>query len=288
MQYSNCIHIGDRVYYRNPTVDRYQIHLNDLGKLTMADVPHGSHLEVLGIHMPESEFDCEMWVLNSGDEGSDEFLSVYGGASMAVTSENSEFVLARLKRAFPDIYPLGNKHNAQFSLFDSEDRGLVASVFLNLDFQGRGETLVRVAIDPFVKGFNRLCAPDAHVFICHASEDKPIVRKLVQYIEEHGASVWLDEREIKVGDSIIQKVGQGIENASHLVVVLSTNSITKPWVTKELSTALMRQLNKHSISILPLRLDDSPIPALLVDVKYADCRTKVEMGFQELLKAVLL
>ena len=62
MPYSNSIHIEDRVYHRNPEVDRFQIDLKDLGELRMADIPAHSHLEVLGIQMPESEFECEVWV----------------------------------------------------------------------------------------------------------------------------------------------------------------------------------------------------------------------------------
>ena len=225
-----------------------------------------------------------MRVVNGGDE----YLLIYGGASIAVTPDTSSYALARLNRAFPDTNPLGSKRNPEFRVEDFRDRGLTADVFLSLNYKDQSETTVRPAIEPFVSGFHRLCMPDARVFICHASEDKPVVRMLAQFIADHGVAVWLDEREIKVGDSIIQKVSQGIESASHLVVVLSTHSVTKPWVTGELSSALMRQLGQRSISVLPLRLDESPLPTLLADVKYADCRNNIESGFQELLDAVLL
>lgn len=285
---SNCIYIGGRVYHRNPEVDRFQIDFKDLGELQMADIPAHSHLEVLGIQMPKSEFECEMWVVNGGDESSDEYLSVYGGASTAVTSETSSYALARLKRAFSDTHPLGNKQNPEFSVENFADRGLVAHAFLNLNLKGHGETTVRTAIEPFVSGFHRLCMPDICMFICHASEDKPIVRRFAEFIQYHGVAVWLDEREIKVGESIIEKVSEGIESATHLIIFLSANSVTKPWVTKELSSALMRQLGQRSISILPLRIDESPLPILLSDIKYADCRVNIEKGFRDLLDAVLL
>ena len=143
------------------------------------------------------------------------------------------------------------------------------------------------AIEPFVSAFRRLRAPDARVFLCHASEDKPFVRTLAHFIADHGAEVWLDEHEIKVGDSIVEQISLGIAGASHLVVVLSKHSVAKPWVTKELSSALMRQLGERSISILPIRLDDSVLPILLADIKYADCRSAVDHGFRELLAAIL-
>ncbi len=107
---------------------------------------------------------------------------------------------------------------------DFAKRGLKAHAFLSLNFEGQGETTVRASLEPFISAFRRLSLPDVHVFICHASEDKDVVRMLAEFITEQGASVWLDERDIKVGDSIVAKINEGIGSASHLVVVLSKHS----------------------------------------------------------------
>lgn len=287
MTRTDTIRIQDRVYHRNPEVDRFQIELEELGGLRMADIPAHSHLEVLGIPMPAAGIECEVWAVNSGDDSSDEYLSIYGGASIPVTLETAQHAAARLRRAFPDIHPYGHRRNPQITVEDFAGRGLKAHVYLGLDFQGQSETTVRDALTPFIRGFHRLCMPDIRAFICHASEDKLVVRRLAEFVAQQGADVWLDEKEIKVGDSIVQKVSEGLENASHLIVVLSANSVTKPWVTKELSAALMRQLGQRSVAVLPLRLDNSPLPMLLADIKYADSRSNLESGFQELIDAML-
>lgn len=253
----------------------------------MIDIPAHSHLEVLGLTTPSDDVECEMWLVNGGDAGDDEYLSVYGGASIPVSQENSRWATTRLRRAFPDVLVPGASRTPQISVEDFAGRGLKAHVFLNLEFKGKGNTLVRNAIAPFVAGFRRLASPSATAFICHASEDKPIVRSLVAYIEREGVGVWLDEREINVGESIVQRISDGLEAASHLVVVLSAHSVRKPWVSKELSTALMRSLAERSICILPVRLDESPVPVLLSDVKYADCRDGLEAGFRQLVDAML-
>ena len=50
------------------------------------------------------------------------------------------------------------------------------------------------------------------IFICHASEDKEaIVRPLVESFKQAGISCWYDEAEIKWGDSITQKVNEGLK-----------------------------------------------------------------------------
>ena len=236
--------------------------------------------------MPPAPCEPEVWIVNAGEKGSDDGLSIYGGVGIPVTPDTAAKAVARLQRAFPLMHSYETRRNPQFSVDDFAKRGLRAFVFLSLSFEGTGETTVRAALEPFILGFRRLSMPDAHVFICHSSEDKTVVRMLADFITDRGASVWLDEREIRVGDSIVAKITEGIELASHLVVVLSKHSATAPWVAKELSSALMRQLGQRSISILPLRLDNTPLPALLADVRYADCRNGVETGFKELLDAV--
>jgi hypothetical protein len=285
---ASTIRVGDRIYPRNPEVNRFQIPLNELGNLRMVDIPAHSHLEVLGLRVPVSGVDCEMWLVNGGDDGSDEYLAVYGGASIPVAPETAQHAVARLRRAFPDRLVPGASRHPQISVEDFAGRGLIADVFLNLEFKGKGETSVHDAIGPFVWGFRRLSLPDARAFICHASEDKPVVRRLAEFIEQQGVGVWLDEREINVGDSIVQKVSEALENVSHLIVVLSAHSVGKPWVTRELSAALMRQLAQREITVLPLRLDNAPLPVLLSDIMYADGRSSLESGFKELVDAMLL
>jgi hypothetical protein len=99
--------------------------------------------------------------------------------------------------------------------------------------------------------------------------------------------VWFDEWEIKVGDSIVQKIEQGISDATHLILLLSREACQKPWVQKEFSSALMRQLSSRSISVLPVLLEDCAVPAILADIRYADCRGAVERGVMQLKEALL-
>ena len=276
------IAIGGRVYRKNPEVDRYQVHLGDLGDLRMSEIPPHSHLEILGLPEPNGVSDMECYGLNSGDEGQHENLSIYGGASFKVSADNSLRMVSRLRRAFPDERDCtGCIRNPVIHTKVVED-GIVVHVFLNLDFQDKPETFVRDAVIPFVEGYRRMLKPSVHAFICHASEDKSAARSLATAMTKFGAEVWFDEWEIRVGDSIVQKIGDALGAVSHLIVMLSQNSVSKPWVQKELSSALMRQLSEKSITVLPLRLDDCSIPTILADVKYADARRGLEYALAEI------
>lgn len=107
------------------------------------------------------------------------------------------------------------------------------------------------------------------------------------YLEGHGVEAWLDELRIRVGDSIVAKMNEGISGASHVALLVSKESATRPWVAREFSAALMRQLQEASVRVLPIRLDDSPVPAILADIRYADWRSDEALGFRQVYDAVV-
>jgi signal transduction histidine kinase len=91
------------------------------------------------------------------------------------------------------------------------------------------------------------------VFICHAHEDKrSVVLPLVESFQSHGITYWFDEAEIMWGDSLIEKVNEGLENSKFVIVILSMNFISKNWPKRELNAALNIEASKGCIKILPL------------------------------------
>jgi hypothetical protein len=125
------------------------------------------------------------------------------------------------------------------------------------------------------------------VFISYNNADRNFVEKLASDLQIAGFSVWWDEWEIKVGDSIIQKVSSGIATSARLIVVLSPFSVNSSWVQREIGSALMNQLsNEKGIAILPLLLADCDIPVLLREIRWADFRKSYELGLKELRKAL--
>lgn len=124
------------------------------------------------------------------------------------------------------------------------------------------------------------------LFVCHASEDKPFVERLVRELDRRALYAWFDKREILVGESIVDKVNQALSDSKYVIAVLSSNSVGKPWVVKEIGSSLMRQLDGGKTSILPVLLENCTIPPLLADLKYADFRHSFSEGLYELLAAI--
>ena len=124
------------------------------------------------------------------------------------------------------------------------------------------------------------------VFICHASENKPFVERLVTELDRRALYVWFDKREIFVGDSIVQRINEALAKTKLVIPVLSTQSIKKPWVIKELGSSLMRQLQDQGVVVLPVLLETCEIPPLLADIKYADFRSSFTQGLSDLLDGI--
>lgn len=63
---------------------------------------------------------------------------------------------------------------------------------------------------------------DFDVFISHAAEDKDaVVRPLALSLQQRGLSVWYDEFELRVGDSLRRKIDSGIARSRFGIVVSS-------------------------------------------------------------------
>jgi len=50
------------------------------------------------------------------------------------------------------------------------------------------------------------------VFLSHNSKDKKWVRKLAERLTSDDVVVWIDEAELNIGDSLIEKISVGIWN----------------------------------------------------------------------------
>lgn len=123
------------------------------------------------------------------------------------------------------------------------------------------------------------------VFLSHTHSDKSFVRQLAVDLENHGINYWLDEAEIKIGESLIQKIREGIDNYDYLLAILSPNSVKSAWVQRELDIATNQEIAGHSVKVLPVMYQPVEMPGFLLGKRYADF-TKPE-NYNESLKNLI-
>ncbi|WP_339316851.1 toll/interleukin-1 receptor domain-containing protein [Paenibacillus sp. FSL R10-2734] len=112
------------------------------------------------------------------------------------------------------------------------------------------------------------------IFLSHNSNDKPFVRKLAKDLQRKGYYVWVDEAEIKIGDSLITKIREGIDKVMFVGVVLSKNSINSEWVKREVDIAMNQEIEGKVVKVLPIMLESVELPGFLKGKLYADFTSK--------------
>lgn len=109
------------------------------------------------------------------------------------------------------------------------------------------------------------------IFLSHTGSDKPFVRRLRDDLLGHGVPrAWVDEAEIEIGDSLIEKIDEGMKVCRFIGVVLSAKSIEAPWVKKELDIAMNREIAGGEVVVLPLLYEKCDLPEFLKGKLYAD------------------
>ena len=99
---------------------------------------------------------------------------------------------------------------------------------------------------------NEVGTREYDVFISHASEDKDdVVRPLAHALSDGGLSVWYDEFELRIGDSLRRKIDMGLANSRFGIVVLSRSFFRKGWTNYELDGLVTRAVSGEQI-LLPI------------------------------------
>ena len=126
------------------------------------------------------------------------------------------------------------------------------------------------------------------IFLSHSWVDKPFVRAFAERLVQVGANVWLDEAEIAVGDSLVKKISEGIEQVDYVAAVISNESVKSEWVQKELSLAMTKEIEGRRVVVLPVVIERCELPAYLKDKLFADFTdsSNYDVAFGKFLEAV--
>ncbi len=108
------------------------------------------------------------------------------------------------------------------------------------------------------------------IFLSHNHADKPFVRRLAADLGNQGIRYWLDEAEIKVGESLIEKIRTGIDSTEYLAVILSPDSVASPWVQREVDVAMNLEIAGRRLKVLPLMYRQCDLPGFLLGKRYAN------------------
>lgn len=102
-----------------------------------------------------------------------------------------------------------------------------------------------------------------HVFVSYRSTDRRWAMSLVARLEGAGLKVFIDQQELKVGESLADQLESALARSRAAVVLVSQGWLESPWCQEEASVLKKRAVEDKQFKLLPLRLDGSAMPPFL-------------------------
>lgn len=123
---------------------------------------------------------------------------------------------------------------------------------------------------------NDILRNDLSVFLSHSSRDKEIVDEIFSELQINEIRAWYDKYEIRPGDSIVDKINDGLENSDIGIICISRNFLNSStgWTKNELNYFIQRRMRsgKNDFICLNFDLNHDELPPLVQDYRYIDMR----------------
>lgn len=96
---------------------------------------------------------------------------------------------------------------------------------------------------------------EPYIFVCYAHKDRDVVYPEMAWLRDQGLNVWYDEG-ISPGEEWSEELGQAIQDAQHLLMFVTPNSVASRHCRNELHFA-----QNHDTAILAVHLTETELPA---------------------------
>jgi formylglycine-generating enzyme required for sulfatase activity len=124
-------------------------------------------------------------------------------------------------------------------------------------------------------------AKTKQVFISYATKDAEFAHRLADDLKRLGVPVWIAPESIRPGESWVSAIERGLEESSHVVVVLTPAALESPWVKKETDIAIDRE-RKGRIQVIPLNVERCAVPLFLSSYQRVSFRSDYDVGLSQL------
>lgn len=152
------------------------------------------------------------------------------------------------------------------------------SALRKLGISPRGKKLVVNPLSSAERSIEDLPKGHYHVFISYRSSDRPIAAEVAELLEGAGLRVFLDQKELNPGDALATNLEKALTQSRAAVVLVSRGWLESAWCQKEANVLKQRSVEDAGFKLVPLRLDDSTLPAFLSDLLWLDFRQEKNLG----------
>ena len=119
------------------------------------------------------------------------------------------------------------------------------------------------------------------VFLSNSSKDKKNVDEIFNSFQINEISAWYDKYQIEPGDSITEKINQGLDECDIGIICISNNFLNSPsgWTKSELNYFIQRRMRNPDKLFIIVNFDvpHDELPPLVQDYRYIDFSEKDAM-----------
>jgi TIR domain len=116
------------------------------------------------------------------------------------------------------------------------------------------------------------------VFLSHSARDKEFVWSLAEDLAFCEVDSWLDQWELRPGESLHDVIGSALAASRFVAIVISANFSDSRWASDEMKQALARERRENTTVVVPIVAADASLPPFLEDKLYIDLRKDYYAG----------
>lgn len=127
---------------------------------------------------------------------------------------------------------------------------------------------------------------DFHVFISYRTVDRAFAMRLYERMDAIGLRVFLDQNELLPGDRLVGTLHEALDRSHAALVLLSKGYLESEWCQAECERLVHLAIERPGFRLIPLRLDDSPMPGKLSTLLSVDFSRDALPGGDQLNRVV--
>jgi uncharacterized protein YjbI with pentapeptide repeats len=94
-------------------------------------------------------------------------------------------------------------------------------------------------------------------FISYSSKDHPFAERLYADLQNKGVRCWFAPEDLKIGEKFRDRIDESIRLHDKLLLILSENSVSSPWVGDEVEAAIEREHREKRTMLFPIKIDNA-------------------------------
>jgi len=117
------------------------------------------------------------------------------------------------------------------------------------------------------------------------SKAEQVAETIAHRLSQQRIEVWFDKWEIKAGESVAGKIGEGFKESDACLVFLESRYSSSDWCTKEMNTALTKAIDED-FTVIPILVEDCEKPELLKGLKHIYLKEPSHSEFEQKLTEI--